>query len=318
MHRSIVPFTLTSLALALAGCPSNPATDDAGSGGNDTGMSSMEDAPATVRCPTMDVPSPEEQMPPCCFRYSQADQQDTPEMRLRFISIDEPAASPLASTAVESVLNTALQRETFNWLFRTTGADADGAIEIATGYGTRNTDGSYTLGSADYMPITLPGTITGETITTETVAGPLDIPIFDETGAVLQIVLRLRDVQVVEANLTEMRSCIGTRRGNSFTTGATLQGYVTVADAREGMINVPPIDSTLCSVIAGELATPAGMMPMCDRPQSTWTAKPDSLCDASGCETNMTGMTDVCDPDTTCNAWRLLAQFAAVGINIAE
>lgn len=316
MHRSIpASLAVSSLALALAGCPSETGTD-AGTGGTDTG-GPVEDAPATVTCPRS-APDPDNQTPPCCYRHSQADQLDTPEMRLRFLQIDEPAASPLASTTVESVLNTGLQDETFNWLFRTTGADADGPIEITTGYGVRNGDGTYTLGSAEYPPVTLPGTITGETVATETVLGPLDIPVFDETGLELQFVLRLRSIRVVEADLSESRSCIGRRRGNAFTTAASLEGYVTVADAREGAISVPPIDSTLCSVVAGELSTPSGQVPMCDRPQSEWVAKPDSLCEVAGCRTNAAGATDVCDPNTTCNAWRLLAQFAAVGIDIAE
>jgi len=313
MHRSFAaPLSLSSLALALAGCPSTPVGNDAGMGGGDDAGAPMQ------RCPSSMVPSPEEQMLPCCYRYSQADQQDTPEMRLRFIQIDEPAMSPIASTAVETVLNTGLQEETFNWLFRTTGAAMDGPIEISTGYGVRNTDGTYTLGSAEYPPIMLPGTLTGESVVTDTVLGPLDIPVFDETGTVLQLVLTLRSVRVIEANMTDMRNCIGTRRGNSFTTDASLEGFIAVEDALEGMINVPPIMSTLCSVIAGELATPLGMMPLCDRPRSEWDALPDSLCEADGCTANPAGSTSVCDPLTTCNAWRLLANFAAVGIEITD
>lgn len=325
MHRSstsslaLPSLALSSLALALAGCPSDPVGTDSGMVSADDTGGPTEDAPATQRCPTTEgIPSPEEQMLPCCYRYSQADQQDTPEMRLRFIAIDEPAASPLASATVESVLNRGLQEETFNWLFRTTGADADGPIEISTGYGARNTDGTYTLGSATYPPLVLPGTLTGETVTTETVLGPLDIPVFDETGMTLQFVLRMRSVRVIEANLSDMRNCIGARRGNAFTTDASLEGFVTVADAREGAINVPPIMSTLCSVIAGELSTPTGMMPLCDRPRTEWAAAPDSLCDDTGCMANPAGATSVCDPQTSCNAWRLLANFAAVGINITE
>jgi len=318
MHRSFAaPFTpsslaLSSLALALAGCPSTPAGNDAGMvGGDDTGA-------AMQRCPMTMVPSPEEQMLPCCYRFSQADQQDTPEMRLRFIQIDEPAMSPIASTAVETVLNPGLQEETFNWLFRTTGAGMGGTVDISTGYGVRNMDGTYTLGSTEYPPIMLPGTLTGESVMTETVLGPLDIPVFDETGTVLQLVLTLRSVRVIEANMTDMRNCIGARRGNSFTTDASLEGFIAVEDALEGMINVPPIMSTLCSVIAGELATPAGMMPLCDRPRSEWDALPDSLCTETGCMANPAGSTSVCDPLTTCNAWRLLANFAAVGIEITD
>jgi hypothetical protein len=318
MRRSLASsMTLSSLALALAGCPSDPVP------GNDAGMSDdtggpTEDAPVMASCPSRGVPSPEEQMLPCCYRYSQADQQAAPELRLRFLAIDEPAMSPLASPTVEGVLNTGLSEETFNWLFRTTGADGDGPVEISTGYGVRNPDGTYTLGSAEYPPITLMGTLTGETVSTDTVAGPLEIPVFDETGMVLQVVLSLRSIRVTDVVWSESRSCVGRLTGRTFEPAGNLEGFITVEDARAGSINVPPIMSTLCSVIAGELATPAGMPPMCDRPQTEWTAKPDSLCDASGCMANPAGSTSVCDPDTTCNAWRLAARFAAVGIDITD
>ncbi len=318
MYRSFAaPLTVSSLALALAGCPSTPVGNDTGmAGGDDTG-GSTEDAPRMQTCP-VSVPDPEQQMLPCCYRHSQADQLDSPEMRLRFLQIDEPSMSLISMTSVEGLLNGGLTDETFNWLIRTTGADADGPVEISTGFGVRNADGTYTLGSADYPPLVLPGTLTGDTVTTETVLGPLDIPVFDESGAVLQLVLRLRSVRVIEANMTDMRNCIGTRRGNSFTTDASLEGYITVEDAMAGSINVPPIMSTLCSVIAGELSTPMGMMPLCARPRSEWTAQPDSLCTETGCMANPAGSTSVCDPLTNCNAWRLLANFAAVGIEITD
>ncbi len=311
MKRSILATaSLSSLMLALSGCPGEPPV------ASDGGPVAEDSGPVTVTCPTRDIPSPEQQEGPCCYRRSQADRLDHPELRLRFIAIDEPAASPLASRTVESVLNLALGKETFNWLFQITGAGEDGAIQITTGYGSRNASGSYTLGSATYPTVTLDGTITGDRLATESVPGPLDIPIFDDTGTTLQMVLRLRSLKLDEANLSAERSCVGARRGNAFTTDATLEAFVTVADARAGTIDVDPIHSTLCSVIAGELSTPSGGTPLCDQPQSAWTAKPDSLCDESGCTPNPAGATSVCDPDTTCNAWHLVAQFAAVGIEI--
>ncbi|GAB4211116.1 MAG: hypothetical protein OHK0013_32520 [Sandaracinaceae bacterium] len=309
MRRAIVSSVcVSSLALALAGCPSDPPP------GNDAGPTA--DAPGGTACPVRGVPNPEQQMGACCYRFSQATQRDAPELRLRSIAIDEPAMSPLASTAVETVLNTGLTEETFNWLFRTTGADDDGPVEITTGYGVRESDGTYTLGSAEYPPITLTGTLSGETVSTDTVLGPLNIPVFDESGMNLQFVLSLRSIRVIDVTFSEDRSCIGRLTGRTFEPAGSLEGFITVADAQAGSINVPPIMSSLCSVIAGELSTPAGMMPLCDRPRSEWMARPDSLCDASGCMANPAGSTSVCDPLTTCNAWRLFARFAAVGVDI--
>jgi hypothetical protein len=310
MRRSLASsLAVSSFALALAGCPSDPPPgDDAGPPG--------EDAPGGTTCPVRGVPSPEQQMGACCYRFSQAGQLDAPELRLRSIAIDEPAMSPLASAAVETVLNTGLQEETFNWLFRTTGADGDGPVEIATGYGERQSDGTYTLGSAAYPPVTLMGTLVGETLNSERVLGPLNIPVFDQTGMNLQVVLNLRSIRVTDVTFSENRSCIGRLTGRTFEPAGSLEGFITVEDARAGSIDVPPIMSSLCSVIAGELSTPAGMMPLCDRPRSEWTAQPDALCDARGCMANPAGSTSVCDPLTTCNAWRLFARFAAVGIDI--
>ncbi|MBZ0116524.1 MAG: hypothetical protein K8H88_06010, partial [Sandaracinaceae bacterium] len=67
------------------------------------------------------------------------------------------------------------------------------------------------------------------------------------------------------------------------------------------------------SAVAGDLTAT-----YCDRPQSEWRVKPDSLCDATSCAQNTPGMMDVCDPDTTCNAWYLVAEFAAAGVEITN
>jgi hypothetical protein len=250
----------------------------------------------------------------CCYRQSQAMNQAAPEYRLRAIDITEPTASPLASMMVDNLLNVSLGAETFNWLVRATGAESDGPVDITTGFGTRDAaTGTYSFGTTMYPPAMLTGTLMGETVsTTPSLGTTLQIPIFDPTGVTLQLVLNLRDVRISSAPLSDMRSCIGEHlRGPAFSTPGTLDGYLEVATARTGSINVPPINSTLCSVVAGSLT-----QPVCDMPQSTWTAKPDSLCSPTSCMQNPAGTTTVCDPDTTCNAWHLVANFAAQGIDI--
>lgn len=304
------------IVLFCLGCPSSPSPS-----GNDGGIADAmgEDAaPPMNRCPTMGVPEPDKQMLPCCYRFSQAAQRDRPEMRLRYLDITAPSASPISMPLAEGLLNDALSRETFNWLFRVMGAGRDGEVTIITGYGVRNDDGTYTLGTSEYMPVMLRGTIMGERVTTESELGPLRIPVFDPTGTMLQFILPLRSIRVVEATFSDNRNCIGERQGNRFRPAGVFEGFVTVDDAMGANINVPPIMSNLCSILAGEISAPSGMPPLCQRPRDEWPSKPDSICEASGCRANVEGMPQVCNPTTNCNAWRLSAQFAAVGIDIRD
>lgn len=308
-------------ALALVACSTTPAPTDAPVTPSDTPGA---DAPVTRMCPTTNVPDPDMQTLPCCYRDSQADTLSAPEMRLRYIEISSPAApSPLGGSAVQDILNTALQEETFNWLFRTTGADADGPIDIVSGFGRRNAaTGTYrfSAGMADpamdpdtYLPITLTANLTGETVTSAPVTDALTVPIFDEAGLVVQIELVLHSVQILSTTLSESRSCIGSyvSRGN-FDTAATLAGFIQVDEARMGTIMVAGISASLCGVVAGSITDAM----YCEtNPQSAWMVMPDSMCDAGGvCMRNGMGVT--CDPATTCNAWYLEADFAAVGIDI--
>ena len=310
-------LAVSSLALALGGCPSDPVGTDTGVSGNDAGPTG-DTGPVMTMCPVQagpmaPIPDPSNQTGACCYRHSQETSQAAPEYRLRYIDITQPAMSPLSTTTVDNLLNISLGAETFNWLVRATGAEADGLVDITMGFGTRDAaTGTYSFGTTMYPPTTLMGTLTGETVsTTPSLGSTLQIPIFDPTGATLQLVLNLRDVRISSAPLSEMRNCIGARTGARFATPGELDGYLEVSTARTGMINVSPINSTLCSVVAGSLT-----MPICDMPQSTWTAKPDSLCSATSCAVNPAGSTSVCDPSTTCNAWHLVASFAAQGIDI--
>jgi len=267
-------------------------------------------------------------MGPCCWRDDNSTQQDAPEFRLTYLQIDEPASSPLSSLTLRGVLNRSMQDETFSWLIRV-GAAADGPVTLTTGYGSRQSDGTYAFsrGAADgdpdaWCPVEIQATLAGENVTSEPITGAVTIPVFDDTGTTLQFELTLRSLSIQEATLSEARACIGAKASRPFTyrPAAQLTAFVEVEPSRMQVIAVPPIETTVCSAIAGSLAD--GMY--CDNPQDTWATQPDSFCDASGCTRNAAGMTDVCDPtglvatETTCNAWQLVAGFAAAGVDITN
>lgn len=309
------------VALALLGCPTtNPPTDD-------TGMS-MTDTPVTLRCPRMGVPNPDELTLPCCYRVSQEANTAAPELRLAYIDITQPAESPLAGATVGDLLNTTMREETFQWLFRGEGGEADGPVTITTGFGRRDaTAGTYAFSTGtapdmpEWAPVTLEGTLTGEVITTEPYSGTLTVPIFDEAMTTVQIELQLHAVRVVTSTFSENRSCIGTLEAPTrYATGATLGGFITVEEATAGMLMFPGIEASLCGVVAGDLTNAAYCT---ETAQGDWAVPPDAQCDDAGvCFRNgMGGTCDpaIADPDASmggCNAWYLEASFAAHGVNI--
>lgn len=321
------PCMLTGLALVLAlGCGGGNETDG-GVGPTDGGCPvplalPTGTRPASVTCPT-EAPSPEEQMGTCCYRRSNADQLDAPEMRLTYLRIVAPVNSTLTSQILTTILGQAMQDETFNWLFRVEGAGADGDVNIVTGFGRRQTDGTYAFSSgtgddpARWCPVSIPATLSGETVTSGPIEGAVTVPIFDEAGENVQIELTLRQVAIDTSTWGEDRSCVGWKvsRPLTYQPAGQLSGFIERDAARTAMINVPPVNTTVCSAIAGE---DLGDAAYCDRPQSEWRIPPDSLCDASGCRANRPCEADVCDPATTCNAWRIVAHFAAAGVDITN
>lgn len=261
----------------------------------------------------------------CCYRASQTG-VDEPELRLRYIDILEPEGSSLMTPVLLGVLNDALARESFNWLFRIEfpGAPADGPIEIRTGFGFGPPGGPYQFptgamttpfDTTEYAPVVIPGTISGETVMTETFPGALTVPVLNTEGTAVQLELVLQNVRVIQGTFSEQRSCVGRALARGYEPAATLEGWIEVETARTGMVVSGPIMTTVCAAIAGDLS----MATYCeDVPQAMWTVRPDSLCDGTGCRQNAAGMSDVCDPSTTCNAWRLLADFAAQGVEITN
>ncbi len=309
----------SALAIGCGGDPA-PAGVDGGSG----------DAGAPNYC-TVTTDGGVAGEGPCCYRDSQADALDAPELRLRYIDILAPEGSPLMSLVLLSVLNDALALNTFAWLIRVEGADGDGPVNVVTGFGLNNPDGTYTFPTgttADpldlprYAPVMLAGTLTGEVVTTDRFDGSLTVPVLNTEGTDVQLELVLRNIRVTRSELSAERSCIGAAapRGR-YTTAAELDGFIEVESARTGMVVSGPVMTTVCAAIAGDLSDAA----YCDQPQSAWATQPDSLCDAAGCTRNAEGMEDLCDTagDSTtglpaCNAWRLVAEFAAHGVEITD
>jgi hypothetical protein len=271
----------------------------------------------------------------CCARTNlDGTYVDTPEMRLKYLQIVAPVGSTLASTTIGSVLNANMQSEKFVWLVRvqTPAGGGDGPVSITTGFGRPNAvtpiTYSFSLGTAAmpmdpgaWCPVQLSGTLTGETITSQPYSGVVTVPIFDmaEPTPNVTVQLVLRQLQIDIANWSDAtRTCIGWKSGRPFTyiPQGTLSGYIEVTTAKAGALNVSGIMTTLCGAIAGSLSDPA----YCEQSQSAWMTPPDSICDptTSICRVNQPCMSDVCDPATTCNAWHLIAHFAAGAVNITD
>jgi hypothetical protein len=322
------------LALGATACDGGGTTPDAGTARQDAGGDAGAECPTppslptgtrpeTVNCPD-EAPFPEEQMGTCCYRHSNADQLDAPELRLTYLKLVAPVGSTLTSSILTGTLGDSLQRETFNWLFRVEGADSDGPVNIVTGFGRRQPDGTYAFSSGAaggdpgaWCPVTIPATLTGETVESEPIPGSVTVPIFDEAGEVVQIELTLRQIAIEESSWGEDRSCVGWKvaRNLTYFPAGQLSGFIELEPSRTATISVPPITTTVCAAIAGE---DLGNPDYCDTPQGEWQTPPDSLCDESGCRANAPCQSDVCDPATTCNAWRIVAQFAAAGVDIAN
>jgi hypothetical protein len=335
MNGMVKRFACALCVVIAAGCDDGEAEVDAGTdaGEVETCGDAVECMPIPelpggtrpavedVMCPTTGTPAPEEQMGTCCWRHSNAAQLDTPEMRLTYIDIVAPVGSELSSMVLGTVLNMNNQDESFNWLFRVEGAEADGPVTVTTGFGRRQADGTYQFSNgmapdnASWCPVQIEANLAGEELTSGPSEGTIVIPIFAADNTTVQVELNLRQITVERATWGEDRSCVGwkSNRPFTYTPAGTLSGFIEVAASREGMIVVPPINTTVCAAIAGSLADAT----YCDMPQDCWDTRPDSICDATGCRAN-TCDTQVCDPNTDCNAWRLVAHFAAAGVDITN
>ncbi|MCA9602073.1 MAG: hypothetical protein KC417_08620, partial [Myxococcales bacterium] len=129
-----ISLLLALATAALAGCDDSKSnsTPDAG---NDSGAGENT-------CPAQ-APDRDELDPSCCFRSSNADKQDAPQFRLTSLNISAPA--PLANPLIVSIVQGALNNESFNWLVQLDGAGGDGDVTVRTGLGIRAADGSFSF-----------------------------------------------------------------------------------------------------------------------------------------------------------------------------
>jgi hypothetical protein len=285
----------------LTACGDDGTMTDAGPGGTDGSTRSV--------CPNGEgIPAPEELTEPCCYRTSNADRLDAPELRLSFLNLMSPPSLSVASL----VLATSLDTEAVNWLVRgeITGSD----VTFVTGAGTRNADGTYSFNDGTYAPVTLMGSITGETVSMDPFGEPLIVPLYDTNGVDLLVELPLRNVAIPEATLTEDRSCIGQRIPGRYTAGGSLTAFISLDDAigRELVVGTA-LDTTLCNLLVG--MANENEMECTDFDRTMWMYKPDSLCDGASPETCTHG---ACDADTECNAWKVEAGIAAFGVEITD
>ncbi len=336
--------SLSSVLFALSGLMSvacsggNPASTDAGFDAPMTcqpiGELAVADAgppPATTTCTSPDGGVPG--MGPCCYSDSQADSLDAPELRLRYLDIRAPRGSALTTPFLLTLLNNAFEGNTFSWLVQLEGADQDGDVTVTSGFGLVNADGTYSFprGTTSlpfdmtrYAPTVIQGTFSGEVLRTERPLGSIIVPVLNEEATEVQLELTLRSVRIVEAVFSNERSCVGfaTSRGR-FATAGVLDAFVEVEPAKTGIVVLPGDGATtICSTIAGAISVPD----YCDRtPQDEWRVPPDSLCTAEGCMENADCEETVCDRGGDsdsglpgCNAWHLVANFAANGAEITD
>ena len=256
------------------------------------------------------APMPEDMSGACCYRVSNEDRLDAPELRLAALVLSAPAS--VRNVVIDALLRDYLDGELMNWMVSLTITGS--TVTMTTGAGERHADGTFSFivgdapGPGDpnrWDPLTATGSISGETFSTAPIRDTLTVPVQDVDGGVLAE-LPLRDATLVSATLSEGRTCIGTRAPRSYRTGdGTIEGYMTVADAMNVTLDTDSLMATFCDVLRGQPTAGTN----CAEPRSTWTVPPDSTCDASGC--SMGG----CTPDV-CNAWRITAELAAHGVEI--
>src|SRR5512139_3540586 len=156
-----------------------------GGGGN-------PDAGTLPFCPST-APDPTQQTEPCCAREDNSDNLDDFVLRISSISLSAPAS--LASAVIGTVLNNSLDTEAFNWIVEVEGGvSGGGAVNITTGVGIRDSDGTNSTyhfyndatqdppivgGSTAWEPATATGTISGNDITTGTTSQTFTVPIFN-------------------------------------------------------------------------------------------------------------------------------------------
>lgn len=302
---------MRKLLLLVALVAFGTGCDDSSSGGGD-----KDGSTANADCPTAAPDEGAGLSGTCCFRKSNADDENSPELRLSSIKLAEPAA--LSSPVIVSALQSFLDAETFNWLVRFD--DLDGSPTFTTGFGERNSDNTFSFRASDdeFAPAEGAGMFSGENFTTSQVDQTIVVPILDAETLEPTVKFVLTALQIESAQLSEDRSCVGSRIGKTFDASkGGLSAFITLADAKPARVTIAgAFDTSLCDLLAGMLTPEYDEAKVCLGDQATWTNPPNSKCENGTC-THDPGDESVCSK-ADCNAWYLEAAFAAQGVEITD
>lgn len=171
----------------------------------------------------------------------------------------------------------------------------------------------------DVAPFEVAGTFSGNTFSMDSVMDVV-VPIYTDATATAAVLMPLRDVQLVDVQVSEDNNCIGDLNDENldpnnlclyepsngiltFNDAAKLTGYMTLEDADS--VDVPQLGASLCVLLAGtEFDDGTGK---CTRvaPGGAFVYEGD-WCDATGATA-----------DATCkDSVRLEATFAAAGVEL--
>lgn len=299
------------LSFALAACGGSD-------GGGNKGDAAVTKDGGNADCPTA---SKKDQgaglMGSCCFRKSNADSLDAPELRLSSINLTAPAA--LASPIINGALQNFLDDETFNWLVRFDGLDGDEPT-YTTGFGEQADDASYSFRnpSDEFAPATGTGELDGESFSAGPAMETIIVPILDPETLEPTVRFALTNLSIVKANLSESRTCVGTRDGDKYTVqDGKLTSFITKEAAEPAIVTIEgALETSLCDLLAGMPTTEYVEAEACAGNQAEWRYPPNALCDETACTADP-GDGSVCTSDT-CNAWYLEADFGAHGVEITD
>lgn len=309
MRKGLLSILLILSVSALA------CGDDKKNGGNGGGD---QDASVQAECPTASkLDEGEGLMGSCCYRKSNAESLEAPELRLSSIKITAPAA--LSTAIINGALQNFLDDETFNWLVRLDGLDGDDPT-YTTGFGEQNPDASYSFrpSSDEFAPATGSGALADETFSAGPATETIIVPILDAETLEPTVRFALTNLSIVKAALSESRSCVGTRGEDAYDVDSgELTAFVTKEAAAEARVTIEgALDSSLCDLLSGNITTEFDPETACTGDQTEWTYPPDALCGEETCEADP-GDGSVCAADE-CNAWFLEAKFAAQGVEITD
>ena len=320
MKRINLLFLGMAIAGLAFGCGDDDGVDPVDSGTSDSGGGETDSGPPedgavpVANCPD-GQPDQEGLMGGCCYRAANTgDRAAAPEFRVAGLVISAPGS--LSNILIAGALQNALDEERGNWVMRIEGADADGEITITTGYGARNEDAtfSFTMDAAPapgepgrWNPVSGTGTLTGEEITVPAIPAGFTVPIFEDGE--LSLELPLQALEITSLEMSENRSCVGSRGPARYVTGGSLSTFITVEAAKARRVEIPPISNSMCNLIAGMSSFEGD----CDeRPQAEWMVPPNSTCNEDG-----TCTAGGCAP-ADCNAWQITSDFAAQGVEITD